>query len=242
MDRSGATTFSSSSSRASRASSLAPEPGTGLAGYTGFYGRRLALLKETQAARSASSAAASRSASSSAAMSASSSAAMSARASSVQRSTETQETTIKSSVQKTVSFEQAQTQSIKEGRQSMSRAVRRAEQHAETSGRDPRHTGVPWNISDDICKKVADIHMSPYEGREIGAARAAMSQGQLKIDRMEKELAAITASAMKYKSIYSKSAHQMAKEAMEASEAESRSTKKIRKTIVEESSRGVAVA
>lgn len=242
MDRSGATTFSSSSSRASRASSLAPEPGTGLAGYTGFYGRRLALLKETQAARSASSAAASRSASSSAAMSASSSSAMSARASSVQRSTETQETTIKSSVQKTVSFEQAQTQSIKEGRQSMSRAVRRAEQHAETSGRDPRHTGVPWNISDDICKKVADIHMSPYEGREIGAARAAMSQGQLKIDRMEKELAAITASAMKYKSIYSKSAHQMAKEAMEASEAESRSTKKIRKTIVEESSRGVAVA
>jgi len=241
MDRSGATTFSSSSSRASRASSLAPEPGTGLAGYTGFYGRRLALLKETQAARSASSAA-SRSASSSAAMSASSSSAMSARASSVQRSTETQETTIKSSVQKTVSFEQAQTQSIKEGRQSMSRAVRRAEQHAETSGRDPRHTGVPWNISDDICKKVADIHMSPYEGREIGAARAAMSQGQLKIDRMEKELAAITASAMKYKSIYSKSAHQMAKEAMEASEAESRSTKKIRKTIVEESSRGVAVA
>jgi len=237
IERSGATAFSSSSSRASRASSLAPEPGTGLAGYTGFYGRQLALLKEAQAARAASSAAASTSE-----MSAARSASSSARAASVQRSTETEETTIKSSVQRTVSFEQAQSQSIKEGRQSMSRAVRRAEQHAEASGRDPRHTGVPWDISDDVCKKVADIHMSPFEGREIGAARAAMSQGQLKIDRMEKELAAITASAMKYKSMYSKSAHQLAMEAMAASEAESRSSKKIRKTIVEESSRGVAVA
>ena len=34
------------------------------------------------------------------------------------------------------------------------RAVRRAEQFAETSGRDPRHVGVPRDTSDDILKKV----------------------------------------------------------------------------------------
>lgn len=239
------TSYSASSTRAARASSLAPEPGTGLAGYTGFYGRRLALLKETEAARAAesaltaaaSSAAASRS-SAVAAASSSSSASMAARASSVQRSTE--ETTVKTTVQRSMSVQQEQ--SIKEGRQSMSRAVRRAEQHAETSGRDPRHVGVPWDITDDICKKVADIHMSPFDGREISAAKAALSQGQLKIDRMERELAAITESAMKYKSIYAKSAHQLAKEAMEAAESEARSSKKVRKTVVEETRRGVAVA
>jgi len=33
---------------------------------------------------------------------------------------------------------------------------------------------------------VADICISPYEGREISAARAASAQGRLKIDRMEK--------------------------------------------------------
>jgi len=240
------TSYSASSTRAARASSLAPEPGTGLAGYTGFYGRRLALLKETEAARAAesaltaaaSSAAASRSSAVAAASSSSSAASMAARASSVQRSTE--ETTVKTTVQRSMSVQQEQ--SIKEGRQSMSRAVRRAEQHAETSGRDPRHVGVPWDITDDICKKVADIHMSPFDGREISAAKAALSQGQLKIDRMERELAAITESAMKYKSIYAKSAHQLAKEAMEAAESEARSSKKVRKTVVEETRRGVAVA
>ena len=45
-------------------------------------------------------------------------------------------------------------QSLREGRQSVSRAVRRAEQHAVTSGQDPRHVQVPRDMSDDICKKV----------------------------------------------------------------------------------------
>ena len=32
--------------------------------------------------------------------------------------------------------------------------MRRAEQHAESSGRDPRHVGVPRETGDDILKKV----------------------------------------------------------------------------------------
>lgn len=234
------------SSRIARASSLAPEPGTSLAGYTGFYGRQLSLLKEADAVKR--SAAASTSRASAAAASASSAASKSVSASmkstSVQQTVEKQETTIqkKSLEERRVSFMKEQERSLEEGRRSMSRAVRRAEYHAETSGKDPRHIGVPRDITDDICKKVADIHMSPYDSREINVARKASAQGHLKIEKMEKELQALTSSAMKYKSMYSKSAAQMAKEAMEAAEQESMATKKVRKTVVEESSRRVAAA
>ena len=38
------------------------------------------------------------------------------------------------------------------------RAVRRAEFHAEASGKDPRHIGVPRDIGDDILKKVSMSH------------------------------------------------------------------------------------
>ena len=81
--------------------------------------------------------------------------------------------------------------------------------------------------------------MSPYEGREIGEARAASSQSKLKMERMEKELASITSSAMKYRSLYTKSAAQMAMEAMSAVEEESKS-KKVKKTVVEETRRVAA--
>lgn len=84
--------------------------------------------------------------------------------------------------------------------------------------------------------------MTPFDSKEMGAAKAAMSQGRLKIDRMEKELTAITQSAMKFQSMYTKSAAQMAKEAMTAVESEATSSKKTRKTVVEEVKRGVTAA
>jgi len=241
----------SSTARQARATSLAPEAGKSLAGYSGYYGRQLAMMREAEEARrleakSSSAQAASMSAataSSSSAAASKSVAATSMKSTTVQAKTTTkveQTTSVQSA--KKVSFEAQQRQSLLEGRQSASRAVRRAEHHAETSGKDPRHIGVPRDISDDICKKVADIHMAPFEGREIAAARAALSQGKLKIDRMEKELESITSSAMKYQSIYSKSASQMAKEAMMAAESEAKSSKTVRKTVVESSSRGQVAA
>merc|ERR1712198_757017 len=204
--------------RTARATSLAPEPGTSLTGYTGYYGRQLAVLKAAQSSAARS---------------------VSMKSTSVQQTMERQETSVqKSSVeQKRVAFKREQDLSLEEGRRSMSRAVRRAEYHAQTSGKDPRHVGVPRDITDDICKKVADIHMSPYDSREIGVARQASAQGRLKLERMEKELDSITSSAMKYKSFYLKSASQMAKEAMEAAETEAMASKKIKRTVVEESSR-----
>lgn len=234
-----------SNARALRAASAAPEPGTGLAGYTGYYGRQLALLKESQEAKRASAASSSAAASSSvaaasaAASSASTAVSASRTTSSVKKSVETTMESRQSLQQKKVAFASAQESSLKEGRNSVSRAVRRAEYHAQTSGKDPRHVGVPRDTSDDICKKVADIHMSPYEGREIGEARAASSQSKLKMERMEKELASITSSAMKYRSLYTKSAAQMAMEAMSAVEEESKS-KKVKKTVVEETRRVAA--
>jgi len=227
----------SSAVRSTRATSLAPQPGTSLSGYTGYFGRQLAMMKEAEEHRKSESAASSKTAVA-ASSAASKSVTASMKSTSVQQTVERQETSVQRSLEeKRVSFQRDQARSLEEGRRSMSRAVRRAEYHAETSGKDPRHVGVPRNVSDDICKKVADIHMTPYDNREIGMARQASAAGRVKVERMEKELAAITSSAMKYKSFYLKSASQMAKEAMEAAETEAMASKKVKRTVVEESSR-----
>merc|ERR1712168_1305622 len=136
----------------------------------------------------------------------------------------------------------AQELSIKQGRQSASRAVRRAELHASSSGRDPRHVGVPRDTSDDICYKVADLRMTPFESRELQSHTEASMRGRLRVQKLEKELSALTSSAMKYKSFYAKSAAQMAKEAIEASESEAAESRTVRKTTIMESSRQVAAA
>jgi uncharacterized protein YvpB len=68
------------------------------------------------------------------------------------------------------------------------------------------------------------------------------NQGKLKLERMEKELSALTSSAMSYKSMYAKSASQMAAEAMSACESEASSSKKTIKTVIESSSKQVAAA
>merc|ERR1712059_247036 len=111
----------------------------------------------------------------------------------------------------------AHNKSLEYGRSSASKILRRAEIHAVNSGKDPRHVFVPriHTNTDDICKVVADLHIAPFEGKELNK---------------------VTSSAMAYKSIYLKSASQMAAEAMSACEAEASSSKKTRKTIVESSS------
>merc|ERR1712108_15991 len=130
--------------------------------------------------------------------------------------------------------------SLEYGKSSKCAALRRAEIHAQNSGKDPRYVPVPRNVDDDICYLVADIHLSPYSGKEVSSASSMSQQGRLKIERMEKELSALTSSAMSYKSMYAKSASQMAAEAMSAAESEAASSKKVRKTVIESSRRQVA--
>ena len=67
-------------------------------------------------------------------------------------------------------------------------------------------------------------------------------QGRMKVEKMEKELNALINSSMAYKSVYKKTAKQMAMEAMEACESEAASSRKVRKTVVETSSKRAVVA
>merc|ERR1712080_125096 len=145
-------------------------------------------------------------------------------------------------VEKRMDTKLEQSQSLEYGRKSASRALRRAELHACPAGKDPRHTIEPRNIGDDIYKKVADLHISPYNSQELHGAKASYQQGRLKVERLNKELTRVTDSAMAYKSLWTKSAAQMAKEAIQACEMEAATSKKTRRTVVEEISRGQVAA
>merc|ERR1712051_1035643 len=242
---------SESNLRSSRASSVAASTDS-FTGYSGYYGRQMALIMQKQGPTAAAAAVPiseslragspaptvyPRKAIASASASASASS-MSARSTAVS----TQQTTTTESKLTREQVLKAQSESIEYGKRSKSQALRRAEMHAVSSGKDPRHTVLPRSLGDDICKVVADLHISPYETKEVNAAKASYAQGQLKVDRMEKQLQHVTDSAMSYKSIYTKSAAQMAREALEACEQEAASSKKVRRTVVEESSRRVAAA
>jgi len=253
--RSALTSTSESNVRSSRAASVAASSDS-FSGYSGYYGRQMALIMQKQGPTAAAAAVpiseSLRAGSPAptvyprkAIATASASASASASSASVARSTavSTQQTT--TTTESKLTREQvlkAQSESIEYGKRSKSQALRRAEMHAVSSGKDPRHTVLPRSLGDDICKVVADLHISPYESKEVNAAKASYAQGRLKVDRMEKQLQSLTDTAMSYKSIYSKSAAQMAREAMEACEQEAASSKKVRRTVVEESSRRVAAA
>merc|ERR1712018_768224 len=197
-------------SRASRAMTAAPAA-SDLTGYSGFYGRQLA-----QHSDSVSTTATTR-------------AVRTAVTEQTSKSVEVAERTTKK-----VDFMKEHSQSLEYGKNSRSQALRRAEIHAVKSGKDPRHVPVPRNLDDDICKKVANIHM--YEDS------SKTQHGRMKVEKLEKELNALINSSMSYKSVYNKTAKQMAMEAMEACESEAASSKKVRKTVVESSSKRAVVA
>lgn len=121
-------------SRASRAMTAAPAA-SDLSGYSGFYGRQLAQHSNTSAT--------------------------SAVSTSVTKAV-TEQTSKSVAVaekrSKAVDFMKEHSQSLEYGKSSRCQALRRAELHAEKSGRDPRHTLVPRDLEDDVCKKVSLHH------------------------------------------------------------------------------------
>jgi len=201
-------------SRSSRAMTAAPAA-SDLSGYSGFYGRQLAQHSNTSANTSVNA-----------------SVTKSVTTAVTEKTSKSVEVAERSS--RKVDFMKEHSQSLEYGKSSRCQALRRAEMHAEKSGRDPRHTLVPRDLEDDICKKVADIHM--YENSTKS------QQARVKVEKMEKELNALINSSMAYKSVYKKTAKQMAMEAMEACESEAASSKKVRKTVVETSSKRAVVA
>jgi len=231
---------SASASSFVRSSSVAPASSS-IQGYSGIYGRQLALLNEKSASAKSAAKYDAAFTSSSASARKISAAVASSRTTSVQEKTTT---TVEKSASTTAKVDllKAQKSSIEYGKSSKCAALRRAEIHAQNSGKDPRHVPVPRNVDDDICYLVADIHLSPYSGKEVSSASSMSNQGRLKIERMEKELSALTSSAMSYKSMYAKSASQMAAEAMSACESEATSSKTTRKTVIESSRKQVAAA
>lgn len=206
-------------------------------GFKGFYQRQLEASKAVAEQEAAAKAAASASIKTASAKSASTATSVQAK----KTVTISESTTTKTSSSKKQELAALQKSSVDYGKTSASRAVRRAESHAESSFRDPRHTMVPHNVTDDICKRVADIHMAPYAREEAGLAAQASLASWAKVSKLESSLEALTKNAMTYKSSYAQSASQMAKQAMsEDASAVASSSKKTRKTVVESSSKKVA--
>merc|ERR1711970_525802 len=159
--RSALTSTSESNVRSSRAASVAASSDS-FAGYSGYYGRQMALIMQKQGPTAAAAAVPiseslragspaptvyPRKAIASASASASSSS-MSARSTAVS----TQQTTTTESKLTREQVLKAQSESIEYGKRSKSQALRRAEMHAVSSGKDPRHTVLPRSLGDDICK------------------------------------------------------------------------------------------
>lgn len=94
-------------------------------------------------------------------------------------------------------------------------------------------------IEDDISKKIADIHISPFsKGQEIDAANAASARARARILELERELEEITRKAMTTQVRALKTAKQMAAEAYAQDEAAmSSSVKKSKKVMIESSAK-----
>merc|ERR1712107_451476 len=134
----------SQSARSVRATTVAPASDS-LAGYSGFYGKQLASMSQLSSKLSSSSSA------TASTVAVKSSTTVSEKTS---RTVETERSSTKK-----VDYMAEHNKSLEYGKSSRSAALRRAEVHAVNSGKDPRHVMVPRNLDDDICKKVADIHM-----------------------------------------------------------------------------------
>merc|ERR1719500_2370857 len=146
--RSGLTSTSESNVRSSRAASVAA-PSDSFTGYSGYYGRQMALIMQKQGPTAAAAAVPiseslragspaptvyprKGSASTSASASASASSAAVSRSTAVSTTTTTESKLSREQVLK------AQSESIEYGKRSKSQALRRAEMHAVSSGKDPR--------------------------------------------------------------------------------------------------------
>ena len=123
-------------SRASRAMTVAPaSAASNLSGYSGYYGRQLAQHSDKAAVTSTLG---------------TTRALTTAVTEETRKSVEVTERTSKK-----MDFMKEHSQSLEYGKSSRCQALRRAEMHAEKSGKDPRHVMVPRNLEDDICKKVS---------------------------------------------------------------------------------------
>lgn len=136
---------------------------------------------------------------------------------------------------------EASVQSLQEKRVAASSMQQRqvASQSSATASSKKVTTESKTRVQDDICKKVADIRMSPWsKGQELDEANAASARARARILELERELEEITRKAMTTQVKALKTAKQMAAEATREDQAAMASSfTKTKKVMVESSSK-----
>jgi len=95
-----------------------------------------------------------------------------------------------------------------------------------------------WKAEDDVSKKIADIHITPFnKGQELNDANAASARARARILELEKELEIITRKAMTTQVQALKTAKQMAAEAYADESNMTSSVKKTKKVMIESSAK-----
>jgi len=95
-----------------------------------------------------------------------------------------------------------------------------------------------WKGEDDVSKKIADIHITPFDkGQEMNDANAASARARARILELEKELEVITRKAMTTQVQALKTAKQMAAEAYADEANMTSSVKKSKKVMIESSAK-----
>lgn len=95
-----------------------------------------------------------------------------------------------------------------------------------------------WKAEDDVSKKIADIHITPFnKGQEMNDANAASARARARILELEKELEIITRKAMTTQVQALKTAKQMAAEAYADESNMTSSVKKTKKVMIESSAK-----
>jgi len=221
--------------RYARSSSLARESNS-----KGFEPSALRMARaSSEVATTASQAQAASASASKAQLVASSMSASKQQASSQQTSVKASRSVEETSVQKKASVASQQ----KEVRKStaVATAASKASSASAASAASTKRVSIEskTKIDDDISKKIADIHITPFsKGKEMEAANAASARSRVRILELERELEEITKKAMMTQVRALKSAKQMAAEAYAADEsAVASSSKKSKKVIIESSAK-----
>merc|ERR1719339_460090 len=90
-----------------------------------------------------------------------------------------------------------------------------------------RRYGTP-RANDDVFKRIVDIRMSPWRGGELETEYRASQESRARLASLNRELEDITRNAMSYRPRYTKTAADLAKDALrESSTATSSFTKKV---------------
>ncbi|TRY79821.1 hypothetical protein TCAL_10260 [Tigriopus californicus] len=114
-----------------------------------------------------------------------------------------------------------------------------ANTESSSTTRSSYRTESKRRIEDDICKKVADVHMMPWAlGTELDEAQSASARARSRISELERELEEITKRAMTTSTHARRTAAQLAKEAsLEDEQAMASTYKKSRKVMIQSAQR-----